>query len=279
MIVLRQLNHYALDHRDFFIAGQRILQRGQRGVPDGHVGQVHLACPALILLEGCDALRVRGPDENGIVRVGPPGVVRCIAEVGDAVEGKLQLFSGGDVARPQVPVADECGPGSIGRKLYGLTVAWAARLRHRLGSRSLHRPAYATAGEIAGNVLPCSAEDDRCIALRQGKGFDGQVIAVKRDRAPQHRVHRSRELHLVEGWSLRLLHRVYEHVGHALCAGVAIPQAPIRQPLWVFDRMQHQRLDVIGHPLFSARVVVRGVHAAGRGLRERRRWGSDQRGR
>ena len=82
-------------------------------VGDGH--EVHLAVFALVLLEGGDLFGVGRPDEDGVVAHLPSGVVGGVAEVLDAVGGELGLFAGGDVAYPEVVVADERGLGLVGR--------------------------------------------------------------------------------------------------------------------------------------------------------------------
>ncbi len=81
-------------------------------VGDGN--EVHLAIFALVLLEGCDLFGVGRPDEDGIVAHLPSGVVGRVAEVLDAVGGELRLFAGGDIANPEVVVADEGGLGLVG---------------------------------------------------------------------------------------------------------------------------------------------------------------------
>ena len=91
-----------LKHRDDAVARQRILPRLERRVADLRVDEIHVAHPALVLLERRDLPRVGRPDENGPIAAHPAGVVRRVAEVLDAVGGELRLTSGGDVAHPEV---------------------------------------------------------------------------------------------------------------------------------------------------------------------------------
>ena len=112
-----QVDDDTLDHGDVLVARERILQDSERGVTGGDIGQVEFAGLALILLEGGDSFGVWRPDEDGVVGVGPASVVGGVAVVFDAVGSKLRLLVGRDVAHPKVPVADECGFGSVGRVL------------------------------------------------------------------------------------------------------------------------------------------------------------------
>src|SRR5438874_2075462 len=64
--------------------------------------QVHLSHVALVLLEGGDFLGIRRPQQNGIVALGPAGIVQRIGVVPDAVRRELCLFAAGHVAHPQV---------------------------------------------------------------------------------------------------------------------------------------------------------------------------------
>src|SRR5579871_3321094 len=107
----------ALDHGHVFVAYEGILPRFELRMTVRDGDEVHLAIFALVLLEGGDLLRVRRPDEDGAIALLPTGVVGGVAVVLDAVGGELRLFAGGDVAHPEVVVADERGLGLVGREI------------------------------------------------------------------------------------------------------------------------------------------------------------------
>ena len=64
-----------------FVADQRILEHGERGVTVSDVGEVLFAGLALVLLEGGDAASNRATRRDGVVGVRPAGVVGGVAEV------------------------------------------------------------------------------------------------------------------------------------------------------------------------------------------------------
>src|SRR5207302_5861362 len=89
--------------------------------------QVHLAHAALVLLEGGDLLRVRRPKQDWTVAVDPAGVVGGVAEIFYAVGSKLGLLGGGNVAHPEIEIANECSELFVGREhLQGAQSALAA---------------------------------------------------------------------------------------------------------------------------------------------------------
>ena len=107
----------AADHRDVRIAGQRILPGAQDGVAavDRRLDQVHVADLALVLLLRRDLLAVGRPRQRRRGAGGPSGVARRVAEVLHAVGRELALLAGGDVAHPEIPVADEERLAAVGR--------------------------------------------------------------------------------------------------------------------------------------------------------------------
>ena len=74
---------------------------------DVGVDQVHVAGLALVLLEGGDRFESGDQFSDRVVGVLPAGVVGGVAEILHAVGGQLGFLAGGDIAHPQVPVADE----------------------------------------------------------------------------------------------------------------------------------------------------------------------------
>src|SRR2546422_4811943 len=138
----------ALDHRDDLVAGQRILPRLQRRMADLRVDEVHLADVALVLLEGRDLFRVRRPDENRAIAFRPAGVVGGVAEVLHAVGRERGFLAAGDVADPQIPVANERGALAVRRRHVAalrsaastvLAFAVLARRQRALAARRLRR--------------------------------------------------------------------------------------------------------------------------------------------
>ncbi len=71
------------------------------------VDQIHLPGLALVLLEGGDPVRIRRPLHDRLIGVLPAGVVGGVAVILDPVGGQLGLGAGGQLAHPQVPVANE----------------------------------------------------------------------------------------------------------------------------------------------------------------------------
>ena len=89
--------------------GERILPRAQHRVPavDRRLDEIHVADLALVLLLRRDLLAVGRPRQRRRRARRPAGVARRVAEVLLAVGRELALLAGGDVAHPEVPVADE----------------------------------------------------------------------------------------------------------------------------------------------------------------------------
>ena len=100
------------DHRDVRIAGERILPRAQHRMAavDRRLDEVHVADLPLVLLLRRDLLAVGRPRQRRRRARRPAGVARRVAEVLHAVGRELALLAGGDVAHPEIPVADEDAP-------------------------------------------------------------------------------------------------------------------------------------------------------------------------
>ena len=107
----------AADHGDVGIAGERILPRAEHRVAavDRRLDQVHVADLALVLLLRRDLLAVGRPRQRRRGAGRPAGVAGRVAEVLRAVGRELALLAGGDVAHPEIPVADEQRLGAVGR--------------------------------------------------------------------------------------------------------------------------------------------------------------------
>src|SRR5690606_10286681 len=132
------VDDHALDHGDVLVADERILPSLDLRRADVGMHQHHLAGLALVLPERRDLHRVRRPHQDGIVGVLPAGVVGGVAVVGAAVGGQLRFRAAGQVAHPQVPVADEGFAPAVGRAYAG----FAGLL-----------DAFALAGQVAAIIL------------------------------------------------------------------------------------------------------------------------------
>src|SRR6185436_6263365 len=79
------------------------------------VDQVHVARSTLVLLEGRNFFRIRRPNEHRPIAVRPAGVVCRVAKGFHAISRKLGVFSGRNVAHPEVVIANESRALLIGR--------------------------------------------------------------------------------------------------------------------------------------------------------------------
>ena len=135
------------------VAGQRELRDAQRRVADrvdGRVDEVHLADLALVLLVGGDLLRVGRPEHDGAVAAAPAGVVGGVAEVLHAVGRQRRSCAGGDVAHPEVPVADEDRALAVRRGRRRCPPRRVPRAAAAAACRLPRPPALAPAGGGAG---------------------------------------------------------------------------------------------------------------------------------
>ena len=99
------------------IARERVLPRAKHRVAavDRRLDEVHVADLPLVLLLRRDLLAVRRPRQRRARARRPAGVARRVAEVLRAVGRELALLAGGDVAHPEIPVADEDGLRAVRR--------------------------------------------------------------------------------------------------------------------------------------------------------------------
>ncbi len=245
------VDDHALDHGDDAIARQRILPGLQLRVPDAGVHQVHLADAALVLLEGGDLARVGRPLHHRAIAEAPAGVVGGVAVVLDAVGGERRFLVGGDVAHPQVPVADEHRPLAVGRQHVGprsgAVLALARRAVHGAGvaaraGRERHRAAVG--GEVDRQERQLRAFVG---AARGGRQGGGQQLVI-------------------EGRRLAARHRIDDDELRPGGAEGAIPEAAVGHPVRAHAGVQHERVRVVADELLGLPVVVRG-QLAGR-LRE-----------
>ena len=262
-----EIEDHALDHGDVFVAGQGVLEGGEGGMAGGDVGEVHLAGLALVLLEGGDAFGVGRPDEDGIVGVGPAGVVGGVAEVLDAVPGELGLLAGGEVADPEIPIAEEGGFLAVRRDVdTGGAVGGAVATPAGGGLLWPDDAAGARAGEVAENLLAQAGELYGCVVVGELEVGDGQLVGIEGDAAGQ-RLQRRGELDLVEGGRLGAFSGIDEDEAGAAGAVVAIPEAAVGQPGGILYGVQDERVHVVRHKFLGLGVVLVGVDAGG--LRER----------
>ena len=148
----------AVQHGHHLVAGQRELGDSQCGMRDGGdrcVDQVHLTDFTFILLIGRDPLRVGRPEEDGAVAAAPAGVIRGVAKVLHAVLGELPFLARGDVANPEIPVADEGRPLAVrGRDVVAHLTASAAGAGWRGGAPALAAP-------VSEHFSPPVSQDQR----------------------------------------------------------------------------------------------------------------------
>src|SRR4029079_18971815 len=105
----------ALEHRDHAIAGERVLPRLERRMPDLGLDEIHVAHFALFVRRGGDLLGIGRPEQNRPITAGPAGVVRRVAEVLGAFGRELLLVTGCHVADPEIPIANERGALAVRR--------------------------------------------------------------------------------------------------------------------------------------------------------------------
>src|SRR5271170_8012641 len=120
--------------------------------------QIHLARFALVLLKGGNLLRIRRPQQDGVVGLLPPGVVGRVTVVLHAIGGELYLLPGGHISHPQVKIANKCSLLLIGRK--GQRNSWSiVRLRLLLWrAGNLDGGADSRATEIASKLARAEAD-------------------------------------------------------------------------------------------------------------------------
>src|SRR5690606_26825714 len=179
----RDVDHHALDDGDVLVADQRVLPALDLRVADHGLHQDHLAGPALVLLEGRDLRRVGRPHQDRAVAVGPAGVVGGVAVVGAAIGGELRLLARGDVAHPQVPVADEGLRLAVRRAHAGLLAALARDLG-AAGGVGVAQVAGAAEVDLEAAVVADAELGDRQLVgldrLAAGPGQRrGQAVAVE----------------------------------------------------------------------------------------------------
>src|SRR5690606_15492668 len=101
------------------------------------------------------------------VAVGPAGVVGGVAVVGAAVGGEPGFLAGGDVAHPQVPVADE----GLGLAVRGAHARLLAALARHLG---------AAAGVGVAQVAGAAEVDLEAAVVADAEPGDRQLVGLHR---------------------------------------------------------------------------------------------------
>ncbi len=161
--------------------------------------EVHVAVVALILLEGGDLFGIGGPEDDGAVAVDPSGVVGGVAKIFYAVVGELGFLAGGEVADPEVPVANEDGAVAVGRGCGVLQGVGGVGVLRRAGC----------AGAVAEIVLACDGDDD---GVAIGGEFDGEKRQrVRIEGVAGERTERGCEFGVIEGGLLGAGGGVDEH--------------------------------------------------------------------
>ena len=244
--VRHQVDDHPADAKDHAVARERILPRVELRTTRVRRDEVHLANAAPVVLERRDLLRVRRPREDRPVAVRPPGVVRCVTEVLDAVGRQLDVLARRELTRPQVVVLD------VGRPL---AVRRNSRVRRGTAVRR---------GRIRGNTrvrlqiaLPASTLEvhrDRLVVLRE-------IERLERQTAPVHTTARRRRERrgqpcLIEQWLTRPLGRIDHDKRAPVRHRRPIPQPPIRQPGGTKAQPRHERYRVGPKELLGPGVVL-----------------------
>ena len=271
----RHVDHDALDHGHVFIADQRIAPGLQLRMTIRNGNHVHHAGLALVLLEGGDVLRVGRPEQDGLVGVGPAGVIRGVAKVRNAVVRQLGLGTRFYVAQPQVPVAQKRGAGAVRRgdgssactacagRVFGCGIEGAGRGAGGHAGRR-NSAAQLLAGHGKGHCLGMP----RAVEIEKFKPIQVQMSRVRRGFGVRHgRQDRLRQRGVVKRRRDGLRCRIDQYVGRAIGTGIAIPQAVASEKDGMRHGVSHERIDVIGEAALGQAVVRVGQNAAGDLLR------------
>src|SRR5437870_3677562 len=83
---------------------------------DASINQVHLADAPLVLLKGRNLFRIRRPHKHRTIAMRPARIVRGIPKIFHAVGRELRLTACGQIAQPEVEIANERGALFVRRK-------------------------------------------------------------------------------------------------------------------------------------------------------------------
>ena len=184
----------------------------------------------------------------------PAGVVGGVAESLHAIGGELRFLSRGDVAHPQVVVADERRALAIGRRQIGRRRA-APRRGHARCFAIAHRGAAAPSLWIAGEAFVAHAHENRPVG-RVLERVEGQTVRIVLRTGGCRES--SGEAGLVEGARSRSARGID---GDELEAGGrcdAIPEAIVRPPGGTHASAVDERHGVRRELPFRARIVSGG---------------------
>src|SRR6185437_429117 len=246
------VDDYARDHRDHTVTWIRALPVIQVRVAHARVDEIHVADVAIILLLCSDLFRVRRPENDWTIAVYPACVVGCVAEIFLAVRGQLLLATRGDVADPEIPVANECDALSVRRH--------SRRRSERTGSR--RRIVHRVAGAAANVTAPASPPDveDDVLSIR------GQLGALRRnvariDRARARMTQGLRHFGSLEQRSGRLFRGIDDHPFGAGWSRVLIVEPVVGQPRGSNGAAAYKLVEVRREHLHRAVVVGRGEYS------------------
>jgi hypothetical protein len=243
---------------DLFVTDERVFPRVRPGVADLRRRRREVGHRALILLEGRDLLRVGRPDHDRLIRMFPAGIVRCVAEILDAIGRQLPLRAGVDVAYPQIPVAQEYRtlavrggdrrrPAALRRGGCGLPSLHASRLRALIRLR-----------QRAGILLATNAHDRGVRREIRLQSLDEQLLRVLL--LQPGRIERCQQCRRLEGRGLGALQRIAQHDRRHAVAGVHIPEVPRIYPM----RGPHRVVDqgrCVRAQLMHGAIIVGGGHS------------------
>ena len=227
------------------------------------VHEVHLTHAALVLLIGCDLLRIGGPQQNRAVAFRPAGVVRGVAEVLHTVGGELGFRARCHFPHPEVVIADKSrfflvrGQRGTGSACAAATTsASAPSTAAPAGCRRAHIDRALIIRQRALPALTHRAERDGRAILRERYLLERElgrlILRVGR------RGKRCREPGVIERGGACAFCRVHQHEFRAVFTGHPIPEAIARQPVRPDARAEHQWGCVVGHEFLGVGVVRSG---------------------
>lgn len=269
------IDDHSLNRGDVPVADEGVAPGFERGVADGDGDHVHHAGVALVLLEGGDVAGIGRPNEDGVVGVGPAGVVGGVAEVGDAVMGELGFGAGVDVAEPEIPIAEEGGAGAVRGGDGGGAGAAGSGLIFCVGDGGAGGGSGASggSGDGAAKLFTGDSEGEGAgvaggVEIGELEGIEMEVGGDGGRRGVGDGGEDGfREGSVVEGGGDGLRGGIDENEGSAAGVSIAVPEAIAGEEGGAGDGVGDERIDHVGEAALGEAVIGIGEGAAG-GLRD-----------